>query len=243
MLLTGKPIYVDGHHRPGKIEDSAETVDGIVRDPAHGYVAAIGGDIHNYQRYPVSLPDGRSSSTSSAVVAARSCTRPTRFRAIATCPACSEDDFRCYPLRGDSLAAYSILLNRWIPGYDVVVPPEVAPALMSLRLKNLDPTRAEDQDEKVPKDAWRKASIVFPISHAKILGPLNTYFSEILDWNKPPPPLFKSFLRVDTRPGEVELRCFGATGCKEHADDPPLEDWIKGTRGGDGVWTWEVLLD
>ena len=114
---------------------------------------------------------------------------------------------------------------------------------MSLRLKNLDPTRAEDQDEKVPKDAWRKASIVFPISHAKILGPLNTSTSPRSSTGTSPRAAVESFLRVDTRPGEVELRCFGATGCKEHADDPPLEDWIKGTRGGDGVWTWEVLLD
>ena len=49
-----------------------------------------------------------------------------------------------------------------------------------------------------------------------------------------PPPLFKSFLKVETRPGEIEIRCFAATGCEEHADDPPLEDRIKGTRGGDG---------
>ena len=34
------------------------TVDEIVRDPEHSYVAAIGGDIHNYQRYPVRLEDG-----------------------------------------------------------------------------------------------------------------------------------------------------------------------------------------
>ena len=34
-----------------------------------------------------------------------------------------------------------------------------------------------------------------------------------------------------------------ATGCEEHADNPPLEDHIKGTRGDNGHWTWEVLLD
>ena len=50
-------------------------------------------------------------------------------------------------------------------------------------------------------------------------------------------------MRVDTRPGEVEIRCLTATGCEEHADDPPLKDHIKGTRGTNGHWTWEVLLD
>ena len=45
------------------------------------------------------------------------------------------------------------------------------------------------------------------------------------------------------KPGKVEIRCFAATGCEEHADNPPLEDHIKGTRGDNGHWTWEVLLD
>ena len=57
-LLTGKPIYIDGEYHPGVIEGGG-TVDEIVRDPEHSYVAAIGGDIHNYQRYPVRLEDGR----------------------------------------------------------------------------------------------------------------------------------------------------------------------------------------
>ncbi len=58
LLVTGKPLYVDDDHRPGPIEGGG-TVDEIVRDPAHHYVAAIGGDIHNYQRYPVRTDDGR----------------------------------------------------------------------------------------------------------------------------------------------------------------------------------------
>ncbi|NED53955.1 metallophosphoesterase, partial [Micromonospora aurantiaca] len=58
LLVTGKPLYVDDDHRPGPIEGGG-TVDEIVRDPAHHYVAAIGGDIHNYQRYPVRTGDGR----------------------------------------------------------------------------------------------------------------------------------------------------------------------------------------
>jgi hypothetical protein len=59
ILLTGKPILVDGDYHGGRIAGSSATVDTIVRDPEHGYVAAIGGDIHNYQRYPVTLADGR----------------------------------------------------------------------------------------------------------------------------------------------------------------------------------------
>jgi hypothetical protein len=54
LLLTGKPIYVDNEYNSGPIEGGG-TVDEIVRAPEHNYVAAIGGDIHNYQRYCVKV--------------------------------------------------------------------------------------------------------------------------------------------------------------------------------------------
>ncbi|HEX7245541.1 MAG TPA: metallophosphoesterase [Solirubrobacterales bacterium] len=72
ILLTGKPIYVDGAYHPGRIEwkpskvEAAEwkkepppfeTVDDIVRYERFGYVAAIGGDVHNYQRYPIQMKE------------------------------------------------------------------------------------------------------------------------------------------------------------------------------------------
>jgi hypothetical protein len=47
-------------------------------------------------------------------------------------------------------------------------------------------------------------------------------FSEWLDWNQPP--LFKSLLRVDAEPGEVRIRCFAATGCRDQEQAPPVED-------------------
>jgi hypothetical protein len=63
VLLTGKPIWVDGEYHPCPIEWGSkspypkgyETVDDVVRDPTNGYVASIGGDIHNFQRYRVRL--------------------------------------------------------------------------------------------------------------------------------------------------------------------------------------------
>ncbi len=50
ILLTGKPIYVDNKYHPGPSDGEAATVDDVVTDPKANYVAAIGGDIHNYQR-------------------------------------------------------------------------------------------------------------------------------------------------------------------------------------------------
>jgi hypothetical protein len=218
-------------------------VNAIVEDPANRYIAVIGGDIHNFQRYPVRHAEDRvvQHIVSGAAGAYTKATHKIPKASVESC-GCSEDDFRCYPRRGDSLAAYSILLDRKIP-LDVAIPYDVAPAVMSLRLdKVVDPTRVQDRGKRVPADVWRKAKIVFPFSEAGVMGPFNKNFSEFLDWNDPDPPLFKSFLRVDTRPGEVEIRCYGATGCEEHADNPPLEDHIKGTRESDGRWTWEVIL-
>ena len=57
LLLTGKPIYVDGECHPGEIEGGG-TIDEIVREPAHVYGAIIGGDIHNYEWYSVKV-EGR----------------------------------------------------------------------------------------------------------------------------------------------------------------------------------------
>jgi Calcineurin-like phosphoesterase len=70
LLITGKPIYVDGEYHPGEIDwgpddypgiedelGGLRTVDDIVRAPEHRYVAVIGGDVHNYQRYSVLLSD------------------------------------------------------------------------------------------------------------------------------------------------------------------------------------------
>lgn len=62
VLLTGKPIYVDNEYHPCPIEGGG-TVDEIVREPDHKYVAVIGGDVHNYQRYSAKLP-GRDESVS-----------------------------------------------------------------------------------------------------------------------------------------------------------------------------------
>ena len=58
VLLTGKPLLVDFELHECEILDPEggpkapyRTVQELVRDPARGYVAVIGGDIHNYQHY------------------------------------------------------------------------------------------------------------------------------------------------------------------------------------------------
>src|SRR3954451_10355851 len=138
ILLTGKPIYVDNEHHPGPIDGDPGTVDDVVADPRANYVAAIGGDIHNYQRYPVRLPDGR---TLQYVVSGGggAFMHATHQIPKVDLPGVTEADFRCYPLRGDSLARYSQLYDTKLHtrGLFHLTPPEAS----AYRAELLQPTQ------------------------------------------------------------------------------------------------------
>jgi hypothetical protein len=136
ILFTGRPLYVNNCRAPSAIHWGATTdslatghrrfpdVDSIVREPAHNYIAAIGGDVHNYQRYPVTLGSGQTSRILQYVVsggggAFLSPTHPIPRIDVPDLPPealpSTEDTFRCYPLRGDSLARYTVEFARQIP--------------------------------------------------------------------------------------------------------------------------------
>jgi hypothetical protein len=244
ILLTGKPLVVDGKTKDLEIEGGGG-VRAIVDDPKHRYIAVIGGDIHNYQRYPIAMPGGQ---TIQHIVsgAAGAYTKAThKIPKIKQEEAgCTEEEFRCYPRRGDSLAAYSRLYDRRFfrnKGY-MVVPYTQAPAIMKRLLEGeVEPSRSADAQEEITQQAWKAAKRItkFPGSG----GAFHQSFSEILDWNDPPPPLFKSFLRMEVKPRELEIRCYAATGCSEHSEKPPLEDWLRASEQPDGSWKWEVLLE
>jgi hypothetical protein len=217
VLLTGKPIYVDGKHHPGRIAGEGGTVDDIVRDPRAGYVAAIGGDVHNYQRYPVRLPDDREiqyvvSGGGGAFMHA------THQIPRIDVPGVGEDDFRCYPLRSDSLARYSQLYDRRLGGTGALrLAPEEAAAYLA-GLLDMDPTRGD----AVPRLSWRARTVARFLKPAPATRGFQRWVSEAFDWNDPP--LFKHFLRLDITAAELRIRCFGVTGCADSETDPPVED-------------------
>jgi hypothetical protein len=238
VLLTGKPIYVDGAHHPGAIEGGG-TVDEIVRAPEHNYIAAIGGDIHNYQRYPVELPDGR---TVMYIVNGGGGAFMHETHTIPNLDTLdlpvSEADFRCYPLRGDSLSRFSQLWARkWIGRRRGArfIPPDEAAAIVGKRLGGLTPARPSARSVDPSPESERAAQALFDLPGRK-RGAQHVPFSEFLDWNEPP--LFKSFVRVDADGAGVTIRCFAATGCAEHEQDPPVEDELTATADGAGRWTW-----
>ncbi|GAA2103799.1 metallophosphoesterase family protein [Actinomadura alba] len=224
LLITGKPIYVDGRHNPGPIEGGG-TVDEIVRDPAHHYVAAIGGDIHNYQRYPVRVDDR----VIQYIVSGGGGAFMHATHTIPRQNLVDEAAFKCYPLRGDSLSFYSRLYGRRLRLRRFFeLSPEEAAAAIARRL-DLKPTR---QDPGAAEPSLRARMVAFLLGvpsrqrTRRLRFPVRKVFqrfrSEAADWDTPP--FFKSFLRLDVVGEELRIRCFAATGCREHEVEPPLED-------------------
>ncbi|WP_189707345.1 metallophosphoesterase family protein [Streptomyces anandii] len=229
ILLTGSPLYVDGEHHPCPIEGGG-TVDDIVRDPAHHYVAAIGGDIHNYQRYPVEV-GGR---TIQYVVSGGG---GAFMHATHTIPRVSvggveETGFRCYPLRGDSLAFYSRLYGRRLRLRRFFTLTEAeAMAVVAERI-GVPPVRSPGAPVRVTRRVRlvasllgagrrtdRRARLRLPVRkiYTRLFSPSSATYS---------PPFFKSFLRLDVTAEAIRLRCFAATGNLAQELDPPVEDEV-----------------
>jgi hypothetical protein len=228
MLVTGKPIYKDDVYQPCAIEGGG-TVDDIVK--AADYVAVIGGDIHNYQHYPIARTPER---TVHYLVAGGSGAFMHATHTIDKTEKVPEDRFKAYPLRGDSLVFYSRLYGqrlRWLGlrGF-FALSYEQAAAAISRRL-DIVPTRPEARGVKPGLRARIIASLLGVPGKAGVstrwfrLPVRKTYhrlFSESSDSDLPP--FFKSFLRIDVSPGELRIRCYGASGCREHELEPPIED-------------------
>lgn len=225
ILVTGKPIYVDGAYHPCAIAGGG-TVDAVVRDPACNYVAAIGGDIHNYQRYPVKVGDRTIeylvSGGGGAFMHATHTIPPVNIGGVA------EADFRCYPLRGDCLTFYGRmyarrLRMRWLfeltedEARAVIIERLGMPSLRATSATVTFRTRLAATLLGVP--GKRNSGFRLPVRrvYQRFLSPASASYK---------PPLFKSFLRVDVTPENMRIRCFGASGTREHEIAPPLEDEI-----------------
>lgn len=242
ILLTGKPLYVDGRRHRGSIEGAGEgTVDEIVRRRANNYIAAIGGDIHNYQRYPVRIEDGR---TLMYVVSGGGGAFMHETHSIESLDAdghrlagMSEAKLRLYPRRGDCLARYSELYGRKFRWLGLrrffAIPPLAAERLVAEHYR-LPVTRPDAEAAEV---TWRMRlakNILFALPGRGRRG-LHIPFAEWLDWDEPP--FFKHFLRIDASEGEVRIRCFAATGSQDEADSLAIEDELLARREGD-EWKW-----
>jgi hypothetical protein len=237
ILLTGKPLLVNGRTDPCKIAGSPSgfnSVLSIVHYKAFNYAAVIGGDIHNYQHYPATVCDGPDLRTVHHIVSGGGgafmhathlipIMDPDRVFGV------TEETYKAYPLRRDSLAAYSRVVQGMI---DKVLPASLRPRitvddLQAARIlhEKLDtPLRrpAEPPDgvtDGQVSNRQRWASRLILLIGGRIF---HRIFSPFCDWDDPP--FFKHFLRIDIRKDGATIRCHAVTGCAEDEPNPPVED-------------------
>jgi hypothetical protein len=231
ILLAAQPIFSGARLRRLPIEDGGD-VNEIVTDPLHHYVAAIGTADHAYERYPVRLRDARTVQYVVAGAAGAPLSATHRIPNVdRLAPAVFEDGFRCYPLRGDSLARFS-RRHRGVLGLgSLVIDPDDATTIMAERIGNAAP-RPSTPAPDVPARARRAATQVYPLpaSGATLPGAPPPALIEPRQ-----PPLFRSVLRIDATADEIVLSCFAATGARVEA--PVLEDRVRARRVGE-VWRW-----
>jgi hypothetical protein len=230
VLLTGKPIYVNGDHHPCPIDGGRRgCVDDIIRDPANRYVAAIGGDIHNYQRYPVQV--GARTIQYLVSGGGGAFMHPThKIPNInkQNLVGVSEEAFRCYPLRGDSLSFYSQLYEKKFSGTWQLTPAEAAAYLAD----RLGITPAKENLPRVPvtPELQRRGNRVFPLP-GQLRGPWHLLFAEYFDWNDPP--LFKHVLHLKCSDTELSISCLPATGCVGPRPPKPEDQTVCRFDAGD----------
>lgn len=224
ILITGKPIYTRNEYKPSPLQGGG-TIDDIVRDPAHRYVAAIGGDVHNYQRYPIRVGDRVIQYiVSGGAGAFMHATHTIRRVDVA---GVHEDDFKCYPLRGDSLSFYSQLYAKRLHMKWLYLTPREASWIMAEQI-GITPVRPIVGTVEITR-RMRWAARILGAWPWPLRLPVNRvfhrYLSELSDWDTPP--FFKNFLHLSVAGETLTVRCFGATGCLPQEIDPPLEDEVR----------------
>jgi hypothetical protein len=247
IVVGGKTIWFEGRYEPPVLEDGG-SADELIREPDHGVIAYLSGEIHNYQRYPVAVPGARkiqyivcggggAFTQGTHTVARIETPNPT-----VGLPPILERDVRLYPLRADSLSFFSELYatklgelarRPAVRRIDELFARRVLPAPEELWIRPAAAERIVSEWTGIPPERESVEPTRAERRAANVVRWLpNGHFSELYypfwDWDRPP--FFKSFLRVDATEAEVAIRCYAATGCGEHDDDPPLEDEVRWTR-------------
>lgn len=219
ILLTGKPIYVDNEHHPGGVLGRTETVDDVVADPQANYVMAIGGDVHNYQRYPVRVADGRTiqyivSGGGGAYMHATHRIPPVNVNGV------DESTFRCYPLRRDSLARFSQVIDGRLSGGSRSIAIDAPMAGRYYEQRGVTTARSDRPVvARLSLGERIKAEVLHRIPAGRFFHRVG---SEVFDFDEPP--FFKQFLRIDADSVRITVSCFGVTGCAGTESAPSVED-------------------
>lgn len=235
ILLLEMPLYVDGQLDRLPIEGGG-TIHEVATDPGHEYLAVLSGNTHNYQRYLVSLDAGRQMPfiVTGGGGAFLHETHTIDNLDHAGLDGVDEASFRCYPLRGDSLARCAQLWDRKLGGRThLALDPDVAARIAADRIA-VEPAR---QDAREARPTMRDNAVASLMYHAPghPHTVMHTAFSSLLDWGEPP--LFKHFVRVDASADVVCITCHAVTGWAEDVDTELVEDRLVARRDG-ARWIW-----
>ena len=240
VLLTGKPLYVDGRVEERPMQGGGTILE-LVGEARHNYLAVIAGDTHNYQRYLVTLPDGRRMpfivTGGGGAFLHETHTIPDLDQAGT--PGVDEASFRCYPLRGDSLARCSQLWGDKLgPPWRrlLTLDPDHAAAIAGER-SGATPVRPAARGIEISDHERVVASLMYRLPR-RPRGIIHFPYSELLDWAKPP--LFKHFLKVEADQERVRIACHAVTGCGEPGSPPVIEDAVEAHRRDGARWEWKV---
>ncbi|MGH3898419.1 MAG: metallophosphoesterase family protein [Pseudonocardiaceae bacterium] len=219
ILLTGKPIYVDNEHHPGRVLGTTETIDDVITDPRANYVMAIGGDVHNYQRYPVAVAGGRTieyvvSGGGGAYLHATHRIPPVNVNGV------NESTFRCYPLRRDSLARFSQVIDKKLFGGGGTIAVDAQAAGRYYEQRGVTTSQSNRSvARRLSLSEWIKTAAIQRVPAGRFFHRMG---SEAFDFDEPP--FFKQFLRIDINNKEIAISCFGVTGCAGTEHTPSVED-------------------
>lgn len=248
ILLTGKPLVVDGEaKRNYRIEDAPPELDTVLKvahHPDHHYVAVIGGDVHNYQHYRVRLtgpgqPPGR------VVHHIVSGGGGAFMHATHLVPyvdksdddlAFDEEGYRAYPLRMDSLAAFSIVLQSVISRLRLPLKIQIddrqAARMINERFTRLGapepyPELKRPGEQTAPASPLPLTRLQQVVNRGILVAIGGRRFQSLLapalDWDRPP--FFKHFLQLEVGPAGVHVRCYAVTGLGGKDEiDPPVEE-------------------
>jgi hypothetical protein len=229
LLLTGRPLVVDGRVEPGSIAGAPGGFGSVLEVVHHApfrYLASIGGDVHNYQRYPVRLGDRVVHHVVSGGGGAfMHATHLIPLLRPGDVLGVSEEDFRAYPLRRDSLAAYSRVLQGMVDRLHlplrVTLTAAEANALLEPAL-GLSPwgPRPVAPLVSIPRGKRVAARFLLQVGGKRF----HQWFSPFYDWDDPP--FFKHFLRIDVDADRLQITCLGVTGGADAEADPPVEDQV-----------------
>ncbi len=219
ILLTGKPIYVDNEHHPGRVLGRMETVDDVIANPRANYVLAIGGDVHNYQRYPVGVAGGRTiqyvvNGGGGAYMHATHRIPPVNVNGV------DESTFRCYPLRRDSLARFSQIIDGRLSGGSGAIAVDAPVAGRYYEQQGVTTARSDRPvAARLSLGERIKTGVLHRIPAGRFFHRVG---SEVFDFDEPP--FFKQFLRIDVDNEKIAVYCFGVTGCAGTEHAPSVED-------------------